>query len=363
MPSIYLTSNGKLSKKGETLQFYHHEGTVSTIFPYKTEQLVVLGNMTISSGALQLLMKYHIETVFLNKNGLFNGKLEFQENKNVFLRKKQFLLSDNHDFCMRFAKSVALGKVQNQLTFVRRIGRKKGSRQVVNYDKLQEVTQRIERLLKKIPEAESVNTLRGYEGTAARFYFSIFRQNIVQDWAEFKGRSMNPPEDNVNAVLSFIYTLLFYRIDSAITAAGLDPYVGIFHSINYGKHALAFDLMEEFRVVIGDMLTCALFNLGVLKEDDFLRVVFSKKSSDYPIEITDEDDGVIGSADEKSGVLLTKEGIRKVVGQFEKKLDSNVLYEPLGRQLSYRSIIKEQAKHFKRTITGEEEGYRTLVLK
>lgn len=363
MPSIYLTSKGKLSKKGETLQFYHHEGTVSTIFPYKTDQLLVLGDITISSGAFHVLMKYHIETIFLNKNGLFNGKLEFQENKNVFLRKKQFCLCDDNTISLNFSKSIVLGKVRNQLTFIKRIGRKRGDKQVVDIEKRNEVVNRIEKLIKMVPEAVSLDTLRGYEGTAARLYFSIFKQNIIQEWAVFNGRSMNPPEDNVNAVLSFLYTLIFYRIDSSITSNGMDPYVGLFHSMNYGKHALAFDLMEEFRVPLGDMLTCSLFNLGILQKNDFREVAFSKQSNEYPIEISNSSSMSAVDEGKKSGVLLTREGIKKVVGQFEKKLEGNIFYEPLSKQLSYRSIFQEQVKHFRRTLTGEEKGYKALMIK
>jgi CRISP-associated protein Cas1 len=363
MAIVYITSNnGKLSKKSETLEHYAHDGTVTIIFPFKTEQLVIIGDITITGAALRLLMKFRIETVFLNRNGIFNGKLEFQDNKNVLFRKKQFDMLSNDVFKLEFAKQVVIGKVGNQLTFVKRIGRKKVEGSEGSASNVLRVIQGIDDVQKKVNTATSLEQLRGYEGTCARYYFSIFKENISKDWAVFNGRSMNPPEDNVNAVLSFLYTLLYYRVDSTISSNGLDPYVGMFHAVNYGKHTLAFDLMEEFRVPLGDTICCALFNLGILEQEDFRTEIFSEKSDDYPIEQSDHEKEQ-GMASDKKGVLLARNGIRKVIEQFERKIETKIFYTPLMKQLSYKRIIVEQVRHYRRVLTGEESSYIPLSTK
>ena len=215
--------------------------------------------------------------------------------------------------------------------------------------------------------ADSLDSIRGFEGIGAKYFFSVFKHNIIQDWAVFNGRSMHPPQDNVNAVLSFLYTLLFYRIDGYIEASGLDSYVGYLHELNYGKRTLSFDLMEEYRTPIADTLCCALFNLGILDKDDFEEVTFSTRSIDYPLqndgqEIEDEEQE-ISAYEEKKGVLLTKDGLKKVISQFEKKLETKIYYEPMNQQLSYKRIMREQINQFKRVINREQIDYKPVVFK
>jgi CRISPR-associated protein Cas1 len=361
MSFIYIVSdNGKLHKSGETLQLAAYDGTITTIFPYKTEQLILLGNVEITGSALRVLMRNGIDTVFLGKNGRFNGKLVFQQKKNVFLRQKQFYRLSDNDFIIGFVRSLVLGKLKNQLTFMQRITRRRNAGVT-----LERSINKMKETIKKAEHTDDAEVLRGLEGIGARYFFYVFRHNIIQDWAVFNGRSKQPPEDNVNAVLSFLYTILFYRIDAAVEAEDIDTYVGYFHTLDYGRKSLSLDLMEEYRTPIADTLTCALFNLGTLEKTDFEEVEFSSDSDNYPLQTDSEEseksDPVI--IESKKGVLLTKGGIKKVIAQFEKKLDNQLYYPPLGKQISYRRLIIEQVKHFKRVLNGEENEYSPLIIK
>ncbi len=355
MSTVYLTATqGKLTKRGETLVLHLDENTVKTIFPFKTEQLVLVGNIDISTPALKFLMRHNIDTVFINKNGKYNGRLSFGVGKNVFLRMKQYELWKNEKFRLEFSRSVAMAKIKNQLLFGQRIGRRE--REVPNYkDKIN----RLKNSLRGAEKADNIDSLRGYEGNAARTYFGLFKHAFISDIAVFNGRSMNPPEDNVNAVLSFIYTIILNRIITALEINGLDPYIGFYHAVEYGRHALAFDLMEEFRVPLADSLTVALFNLGVLGEDDFREVDFSSENDEFPLEESDE----YSAVERKKGVLLNREGLRKVITQMEKKLDNEIYYGLLQKKISYKKLILEQIHHFKRVINGEEKEYKPLVVK
>lgn len=355
MSTIYLTAtSGKLSKKGETLQLTLDENTTKTIFPFKTEQLVLIGNIDISTPALKFLMHREIDTVFMNKNGRFNGRLSFKSGKNVLLRQKQYKLLDNDPFKLEFAKSIVGGKLKNQLSFMQRVGRKKKEQH--DFGRQFDL---IKTTLDKYQDADNLKSLRGYEGTAARAFFKVYHYALLPEWAVFNGRSMNPPKDNVNAVLSFLYTMVLNRVDAALEMAGLDPYVGYFHRLDYGKRSLSFDLMEEYRTPIADMLTAALFNLAVLKEDDFREEVFSKESDDFPLEVGDEHEAFA----EKKGILLTRAGLKKVITQLEKKLETEIYYTYLDKRLSYKQLIMQQVKHFKRVVGGEEEGYKPLLIR
>ncbi len=354
MSVIYIVSSGgKLCKEGETLVLHSPE-CKTTIFPYKTEQLIFIGSVEITGQALSLLMKHKIDTVFLSRNGRFNGRIVFGDSKNVYLRLKEYKLLENEEFKLKIAKSIVGGKIKNQLNFMQRINRKKE-----NNSSIFEAVQKTKQLLELLERAKNVDEVRGYEGMGANHYFSVFKYAINQDWAVFNGRSKNPPEDNVNAVLSFLYTLLLFRVEASIEVEGLDPFVGFFHSIDYGKKTLAFDLMEEFRTPIVDTTAAALFNLGVLNPENFEEKIFSKNEDEYPI----EEDGEQVALEEKKGVLLTKEGLKKAIIHFERKLDTEIFYPPLGQTITYKRVIREQASHFHRLINGEEREYHPMIVR
>lgn len=359
MSTVYLISDqGRLNKKGQTLVLKMDEHTTKTIFPFQTDQLVLIGNIEITSPALKLLMKHQINTVFLSKNGRFNGKLVFKMGKNVFLRHKQFKRLEDAEFRLNMARIIVSAKLKNQLNFMQRIKRKRETS-----GKIEENVNRMKNLLSKIETAENLDSVRGYEGAGANAFFSVFREAIVPDFATFNGRSMNPPQDNVNAVLSFIYTLIFYRVDAAIQMQGMDSSVGYFHRLDYGKQALAFDLMEEYRTPIADTLTASLFNLGILQEDDFREVIFSAENDEYPLNPNLETDKKQTAFQKKKGILLSRNGLRKVITHFEKKLETQLFHPPMEKRLSYKQLIFQQVKHFKRLIMGEELFYKPLILK
>lgn len=365
MSSIYILSDyGKLSKKDETIVFTQPDGTSTILFPFKTELLVLIGNVSISGDAMRILTKYKIPVTFLSKNGRFNGKLTFGEGKNVFLRKKQYEILNDSKLSLKIARSIVVGKIKNQISFLQRIKRKTSLTEVEE-QKIQESLDLIKNTLGKAETAENIEKLRGYEGSAARIYFTVFGMNILPDWAEFKKRSKNPPDSNVNAVLSFLYTLLMYRVEAAIESFGLDSCCGNLHALNYGKTALVYDLIEEFRVPIADSVCCSLFNLGTLNENDFEETIFSSDGEDCPLENErfSENSGEAENSYLERGILLTKDGIKKVIKAFEEKMDSMILYIPKNLKISYQKIIYEQVECYKRVIAGEETEYRSYYFK
>ncbi len=385
MSEIYILSDyGKLSKRDETIVFTQPDGTSTILFPFKTEQLVLIGRISISADALRLLTKHKIPTTFLSSNGKFNGRLSFGDKKNVFLRQKQFRILDNPKKSLEIARSIVVGKIKNEISFMQRIKRKNPADEVV----IERAVNSVKNTLSDAEKTDDIEKLRGYEGLAARKYFEVFKFNLQPEWAEFKTRSKNPPKSNVNAVLSFLYTLLMYRVESAVEAAGLDSCCGNLHAVNYGKTALVFDLMEEFRSPVCDTVCCSLFNLGTLKPEDFEKVEFSAESEDFPLEKTEQieqlkqgeqmegepdlqnnadsadNEGDKNSTEQsQTGILLIKAGIKKVITAFEAKMNSQILYLPTGQKLSYTAIIFRQVQHYKRVINEEETEYKAYYFK
>lgn len=359
MSEIYILSDfGKLSKKDETIVFSQNDGTNTILFPFKTEHLVLIGKISISADAFRLLSKYKIGTTFLSSNGRFNGKLTFGDGKNVFLRQKQFRILDNQEKSLEIARSIVSGKIRNEISFMQRIKRKTAA----DDETIRRTICDVKNALSSAEKTDDIEKLRGFEGIAARKYFEVFAFNINCKWAQFQKRSRNPPKTNVNAVLSFLYTLLSYRVESAIEATGMDSCCGTLHAMNYGRASLVFDLMEEFRTAICDSVCCNLFNLGILSQDDFEKVDFSEESDDFPF---DKDFDEENEDDDKKqiGILLTKSGLKKVISNFESKMNSIIFYQPLEQKISYAKIIYQQVLHYKRVILEEEIEYKAYYFK
>ena len=357
MADIYLISDyGKLYKNNRVFNFLYPDGTVAKFFPHNTERLYIVGNIEITPDAFRLLMHNKIEVVFLNKNGFFNAKLVFDDSKNVLLRKKQYEKLGDENFILKWCKSIVDGKIKNQLAFAHRIKRKHKEIKQLN-----DCVETLKSILEKLPQATHTNEIRGYEGAASRLYFGALKYAIQPHWAQFNGRSMNPPLDNVNAVLSFTYTLVNHLIESYIISEGMDTYVGYLHSVEYGRKSLVFDLLEEFRSPLCDTFTVAAFNLGILQPDDFRTIDFSSNDDEYPLDVQSEN--VEEPISTRKGVLLTKDGLKRVIEKFEAKLEEQYYYMPLQKQLTYRKIIAEQVKHCKRILNDEENEYRPFVVK
>ncbi len=338
MSTVYLVSHGgKLRRENDTLLYESRDGMRTKFFPHETEQVILIGRVEITGAALELLMKHQIEMVFLSHNGDFNGNLEFQRGPNVFLRKKQYCLVDNKVFCFNFVKSVVKNKLLAQLSFMQRLSRSK-----MKLEDLKRSIRLMKNLIALTDNAEEIKFLRGLEGKGAAYYFGVFGQNLFPDWANFDGRNKHPPLDPVNAVLSFVYTLILYRVRSACLVEGLDPYCGYFHVLSYGKQTLVFDLMEEFRTDLGDRLVVSMFSKGTLKKEDF--------------RIEEWEDGE--ESGQQKAVLLTKDGLKKVIHFFEKKLENRHYYLQLQQPVSYKKIIREQVKQMKRVVIGEDDFYQ-----
>ncbi len=357
MSTYYLLTDGaKLIKQGNVLKLKKGNDIYNTIFPHKADQIFVIGNIEITSPAFKFLMKHRIDTVFLSKNGRFYGKLSFTPSKNVFLRIKQYKLLENKEFGLNFAKTIVKAKIKNQIVFLQRNARK--NRET---DKMRSVIKKMQNLLPELENSQSIDSVRGYEGMASKLYFSVFKNTLLPDFAEFNGRSKNPPLDNVNAVLSFLYTLIYFRIDGLLESEGLDSYAGFLHTLDYGRKSLSFDLMEEYRTPLAETLTVSLFNLGILNQEDFRKVQFEHENEFLYEDI--ENDSPEITDDKQTAILLTKNGLRKVITHFEKKLQANIFYPLTEDKVSFKKLMHLQILRFKQIVNGEATQYKPLQIR
>ena len=355
MSIVYLASNnGTLTEKDNVLFYEDYKGNKTKLLPQKVSQIIVIGRLTITGSAFYVLFQYQISVIFLKKNGKNIGRLLYSDKKNTVLRHKQHEVCSNPELVASIAKDIVRGKIHNQYLFLQRINRKNNNSDARRIESNLAEMNRIRRLLES---ADDITAIRGYEGDASRIYFSCFGLNINCEWTKFKTRSKNPPLDPVNAVLSFLYTVLAHRIGIYVYELGLDPGVGTLHAISYGRDSLIYDLIEEFRTPIVDTLACSLFNLGILKADDFRIEGYADEMERGEDEILIQNTEILGNA-----VLLNENGVKKVLEQIEKKLASTHNYPLLKKPLSYERILQEQAKLYKQVISGTMDHYLPLVV-
>jgi len=383
---VYIKTQGaKIVKEGRHLLVKKGDSVYHTLFTYKLKQIVLFGNIDITHYAFVQLMRHNIDTVFLSFDGRYLGRIAPPEAKNVFLHKRQYQLLDDSEFGLRFARCVVAGKLFNMATLLMRIKRSRNRKEVGDN------ARQIQNLMNKVETAGTIDSLRGYEGRGTALFFAAFPSGFVDNMG-FTRRVRRPPTDPVNSVLSLLYTFLMNRVYAAVRIAGLDPYPGFLHSIDYGRHSLVLDLMEEFRSIIAETLTLSLFNLKILKKDDFIinkpdsDDISSSEDTPQP-DVTKDPIGLI-SGDETESVIfdlpeqrmvekapvidksmgkypvkLRPEAFKRVIEAFEKKLTTSFFYPPADRRLTYSDAIIYQAGHYRKVVEGKADIYQPVMLK
>jgi len=227
---------------------------------HNLENIVCFNYMGVSPALMGACGERRIGLTFLRPSGRFLARVGGRQQGNVLLRKKQYRISEDEAASVPIARSFLLGKIANARQVINRALRDHAL--VVDKEALQDASDSLKRILQALQDCDALETLRGLEGSAAKRYFAIFGQLVLhqQDDFVFRKRNRRPPRDNMNAILSFLYTLLTYEAASALEAVGLDPYVGFLHADRPGRPSLALDLMEEPRPVFADRLALSLVN-------------------------------------------------------------------------------------------------------
>ncbi|KQZ33437.1 type I-C CRISPR-associated endonuclease Cas1 [Mesorhizobium sp. Root552] len=269
--TVYVTTEGAaLRKDGENLVAEVDGQERARVPLHMLASLVAFGVIYLSPGLIAACAAAGIGIVLLDRNGRFQARVEGPATGNVLLRRAQYRASDAPEDIVR---SFIIGKVANQRAVLMRGMRDHGE----DWDEAARVavSEAVERLAYIVRRVELANgdldRLRGSEGEAANIYFSVFDHliRVPDPQMRWRGRSRRPPLDPVNAVLSFLYTLLTHDCRSACESVGLDPSVGFLHRDRPGRPSLALDLMEELRPILADRLALSLINRRQLRERDF----------------------------------------------------------------------------------------------
>jgi CRISP-associated protein Cas1 len=335
---LYLNTQGlRVGKSGEVLQIKEKDKTIQEVRIGEVCQVNLMGNIQISTQAVQTLCEAGVPVTYFSMGGYFYGITTGLNTKNVALRRSQFRLADSERFSLELARRLVAGKIRNQRTMMQR-NHVEPRKMAVGAMKA--AAERAER-------AESLEALLGIEGSAARVYFQDFAGmiKIGEEEAEnaaskgfafdFAGRNRRPPRDPVNALLSLAYSMLAKDLTIACYAVGFDPYMGFYHQLRHGRPALALDLMEPFRPLIADSAVLSAVNTRMVTERDFVRA---------------------GGA-----VALTAAGRKGFFRAYELRMDMLVTHPLFDYRVSYRRMLEIQARLLARVIEGEIAAYPVFV--
>lgn len=268
--TLYVTSeNSYLALDGENLVVYDEKKELGRLPLHNLEGIVSFGYRGTSPALMGACAERNISLCYLTPQGKFLARVTGKIYGNVLLREQQYTSCKDDKISLAIAKNCITGKVYNARWVLERAIRDHGMQ--IDIENVKKASLYLKESLQYIQNAESKEQLRGYEGEAASIYFGVFNELILQQKKEFnfQGRNKRPPRDNVNAMLSFVYTLLTNQIASALEVVGLDPYVGYLHTDRPGRVSLALDLIEELRSVYADRFVLSLINKRIVSAKNF----------------------------------------------------------------------------------------------
>jgi CRISPR-associated protein Cas1 len=327
------TQGSRLHKDGERLAIEQEGQTVQSVPLGSLRQLVVVGRgVNASTPLLYELVRRGVDVVYQSQAGRFGFRLVGPASKHSALRVQQILTVTDPARALPLARAVVAGKLHNQAVVLYQY------RQALGEQGKQAMAVLVEQV-RSAAQALSVDELRGHEGSGAAAYFGAWPGLFdAQAW-RFAGRAYYPPPDPVNALLSFGYTLLLHDVQGAVYRIGLDPDVGFFHALDYGRPSLALDIEEEFRPALVDRLVLRLVRAGALQPSDFQ------------------------PAEEGPGAVMSDDARRLFLQCYEEQLGVRLRYQALEQNLTYRQIIDRQVEHLARCILGRDKTYVPLLIR
>lgn len=268
--TLYVTSeNSYLSLDGENIVVLDSEKEVGRLPLHNLEGIVSFGYRGTSPALMGACADRNISLCYLTPQGKFLARVSGKIKGNVILREQQYASSQSEEKSLEIAKNCIIGKVHNARWVLERATRDHSMQ--IDVEKVKSASDKLRKSLELIKSCQSKEQLRGFEGEAASVYFGVLDELILQQKKEFtfQGRNKRPPLDHVNALLSFVYTLLTNTITSALETVGLDPCIGYLHTERPGRVSLSLDLIEELRAVLADRFVLSLINKKIISGKNF----------------------------------------------------------------------------------------------
>jgi CRISPR-associated protein Cas1 len=338
--TLYITApEAYISLDGENV-IVRVDDEIKMRLPFvNVESIVCFGYKGASPALMGKCAENNVPICFLDPyNGKFLARVTGKTKGSVFLRKRQYGLADNPLFCLGITKDIVSAKIYNARFFIERAIR--DNKDEIDTDRLKHASTLIKDAIKECYDFTCINELRGFEGIYAKQYFKVFDDMILQQKEHFyfKERSKRPPVDNVNCLLSYLYTILSMDISAALETVGLDPYVGFYHTLRAGRASLALDLIEELRAYMVDKFVISMINLKKIANKNF----FTK---------------------EGGAVLMTDEGRKKILTAWQERKKEIIMHPFLKEKIEVGLIPYAQAQLLARYIRGDADEYPPFICK
>jgi CRISPR-associated protein Cas1 len=337
--TLFVTTQGAyLARDGETVAVKVEQEVRLRIPIHTIGGIVCFGNVSASPFLMGFCAENGVGISFLTEYGRFLARIQGPVSGNVLLRREQYRRADDQGFSANVAKAIILGKIANCRTVMQRALRDHSEK--INATIVEQTSKRFNYYMELLKNEETLDKLRGFEGDAAHSYFSIFDEFIItqKEHFQFNERNRRPPLDNVNCLLSFIYTMLMHDVRSALEAVGLDPAVGFLHRDRPGRPGLALDLMEEFRPFIADRLVLSLINRRQVQEKGF------KKS-------------------DAGGVTMDDDTRKTVLVAYQERKQEEIYHPFIEEKVTIGILFHIQALLFAGYLRGDIDGYPPFLWK
>jgi CRISPR-associated protein Cas1 len=331
-PDVYL------SLDGDNVVLLKEQERLGRVPLHNLQSIVAFGYTGASPALMGYCAERNISIVFLKQSGRFLARVIGDSKGNVVLRKKQYILSEDVMASAVIARNFILGKIYNHKWMLERMTRDYPLR--IDVEQFKEASSQLSQLMLDVRICDDLERLRGLEGQAAVTYNKLFNDMILQqnEHFYFHSRSRRPPLDNVNAMLSFAYTLLAHDTAAALETVGLDAYVGFLHRDRPGRVSLALDMMEELRGIYADKFVLSLINKKHINKDDFVQK-------------------------ENGAIIMTDEGRKKFVTLWQEKKHEKITHPYLGEKISWGLVPHAQALLLARHLRNDLDEYPPFLWK
>jgi CRISPR-associated protein Cas1 len=337
--TLYVTSpEAYLALDGENVVIQKGGSEVRRIPLHNLDGIVTFGYTGASPALMGACAERGVMLSFLTMHGRFLARVSGTEHGNVLLRKSQYRTADHPNDSAALARSFITGKLFNSRWVIERAIRDHAMR--LDTEKMRRVSVSLAKSVKNLQSAETLDEIRGIEGEAGSQYFSVLDELILQQKENFffQNRNRRPPTDNVNALASFVYTLLAHDTAAALETVGLDPYVGFMHRDRPGRLSLALDLMEELRSVLADRFVLTLINTRRIDGGGFIQK-------------------------ENGAVLMSDETRKAVLTAWQQKKQEIITHPLLGEKIEWGLVPYSQALLLARYLRGDMDAYPPFLWK
>lgn len=331
--TLFIQENCSIRLSENNIVVSRNKETVAKIPLINLSAVFVFGFVSVSGKVLEECMARNIMVTLLTPGGKFQARISGRAHGAAYLRYRQFeTFGSGKEDALELIKNTIFAKLYNSKWLIERMARQYKLR--VDYEKLKNASQELSSLMKKVLQAEDKDEIRGLEGRGAKVYFDCWSELVInqKEDFEFGKRSKRPPMNYTNALLSFAYSLLTSRVESACETANLDPYIGFNHTLRSGRAALALDLVEELRSVVADRFVLSLINKRIISPSDF-------------------------NVQETGACILNESGRRKFISHWNDRMEEPLTHPFLLEKTCWGLIPFIQADLLASYLRGELDGY------